>query len=126
MSKKESMNDMARKEWEKSGLKYSDISEAMFLRLVKILDETLRKNTSGINDLCVTMKPKKYAPVFKKDYRGGMREAYIYCRADYFTGREAISFNSDGFIGFCGWACTTTTEPFIEAFKIWIKELLEE
>ena len=116
----------ARKFWKDSLMEYTDIDESRFKRLVEILNETLRKNPAGIHDLCVTISPKKYAPIFKKDSRGGMTEAYIRCSSDYFTGREAISFNSNGFIGFCGWASETTTEPFVEAFTLWFKELLEE
>lgn len=119
------LTDLARENWARYDLQYSDINKENFLRLVKILDETLRKNPAGIHDLCVTISPKKYAPIFKKDSRGGMTEAYIRCSSDYFTGREAISFNSDGFIGFCGWASSVSSEPFAEAFMLWLNEILQ-
>ena len=120
------LTDNARKSWKDSLMEYTDIDESRFKRLVEILDETLRKNSTGIRELCVTNSPKKYAPIFKKDSRGGMKEAYIRCSADYFTGREAISFNSNGFIGFCGWASSVSSKPFAEAFTIWLNELLQE
>ena len=43
---------------------------------------------------------------------GGIESAFLSCDGSYFTGREAISFNSDGFIGFCGWADDKNSTPF--------------
>lgn len=34
-------------------------------------------------------------------------------------GREAVSFNSDGFIGFCGWADSKNTEVILTAVEEW-------
>lgn len=34
-------------------------------------------------------------------------------------GREAVSFNSDGFIGFCGWAGSKNTEVILTAVEEW-------
>lgn len=118
--------EKARQYWQKSSLKYSNIDESKFKRLVEILDEILRKKSTGIRELRVTNSPKKYAPIFQKDRNSKMKEAYIRCSADYFTGREAISFNSDGFIGFCGWASSVSSEPFAEAFMLWLNEILQE
>ena len=42
------------------------------------------------------------------------------------NGREAISFNSDGFIGFCGWADTQNSQPFLNAFRRWLTEYMLE
>lgn len=40
----------------------------------------------------------------------------------YFSGREAISFNEDGFIGIAGWADDTNVQPFLRAFHKWVCE----
>lgn len=45
------------------------------------------------------------------------------CSSDYFSGREAITFNGDGFIGFAGWACSNTVKPFTQAFKDWVDHI---
>lgn len=34
-------------------------------------------------------------------------------------GRESVSFNSDGFIGFCGWADSKNTEVILSAVEEW-------
>lgn len=55
---------------------------------------------------------------------GGIESAFLFCDGSYFTGREAISFNSDGFIGFCGWADDKNSMPFLFAFYRWVNEWL--
>ena len=56
---------------------------------------------------------------------GGIESAFLSCDGSYFTGREAISFNSDGFIGFCGWADDKNSTPFFVAFYRWVNEWLD-
>lgn len=56
---------------------------------------------------------------------GGIESAFLSCDGSYFTGREAISFNSDGFIGFCGWANDKNSIPFLVAFYRWVNEWLD-
>lgn len=48
--------------------------------------------------------------------------AYLFVSGFYFHGREAISFNPDGFIGFAGWADWCNTQPFLRAFRRWVLE----
>ncbi|WP_130811422.1 hypothetical protein [Olsenella sp. Marseille-P4559] len=52
----------------------------------------------------------------------GIQSAYLFVSGFYFHGREAISFNDDGYIGFAGWANGTTIQPFLRAFMRWISE----
>lgn len=63
----------------------------------------------------VTMSPRT----------GGIESAFLFCDGSYFKGREAISFNSDGFIGFCGWADDKNSIPFLVAFYRWVNEWLD-
>ena len=66
---------------------------------------------------------KKYQPEVRTAKEGpGIEAAFIRVSSNYFSGREAISFNEDGFIGFAGWAGGTTIKPFIRAFYRWITE----
>ena len=48
-----------------------------------------------------------------------IKEAYLFVNSYYFTQREAISFNKDGFIGFAGWAGDSNVKPICEAFLEW-------
>lgn len=53
---------------------------------------------------------------------GGIKSAFLRVSGFYFSGREAISFNGDGFIGIAGWADDTNVQPFLRAFMRWLKE----
>lgn len=53
-------------------------------------------------------------------FRDQVCEAYLRVDGPYFTNREAISFNSDQFIGFAGWATDKNVKPFISAFVEWV------
>lgn len=52
----------------------------------------------------------------------GICEAYLRVDGSYFQGREAISFNKDGFIGIAGWADRNNVQPFLRAFLLWLSE----
>ena len=58
------------------------------------------------------------------DRNGGVRLAEMRCRASYFGMREAITFNEDGFIGFCGWSDSKNEKPILRAFEIWLKDYM--
>ena len=53
-----------------------------------------------------------------------VRDAYIRVDGPYFEGREAISINPDGFVGFAGWADSRNERPFLCAFARWLDEWL--
>lgn len=60
---------------------------------------------------------KKYQPQINLAEDGvGIKSGF------YFQGREAISFNEDGFIGIAGWADDTNVQPFLRAFYRWVCE----
>lgn len=63
------------------------------------------------------------APVIKK-IRSTVC-AFLTVKGTYFNDREAISFNPDGFIGFCGWASSKNSEPFINGFVKWCDAVKE-
>lgn len=68
----------------------------------------------------------KFSPTVAMNSRtGGIESAFLFCDGSYFTGREAISFNSDGFIGFCGWADDKNSMPFLVAFYRWVNDWLD-
>lgn len=49
--------------------------------------------------------------------------AEIRCKAFYFDAREAVSFNTDGFIGFAGWADSENVQPVLAGFVDWVRAL---
>ena len=49
--------------------------------------------------------------------------AEIQCRSFYFNNREAVTFNTDGFIGFAGWADEKNIQPVLAGFAEWVKEI---
>lgn len=62
---------------------------------------------------------------FNYDYNndGAIKSVFIKVDAFYFEDREAISFNSNGFIGFCGWASSKNAVPIFIAFDKWLEYL---
>lgn len=77
-------------------------------------------------DLLMLMQPscrKKDAPrVVASKERKGIYEAYLRVDGRYWDGREAVSFNGDGFIGIAGWADDNNVQPFLRGFMRWLKE----
>lgn len=68
---------------------------------------------------------KQWQPRFETSEPGGhghITSAYLFVSGFYFKGREAISFNPDGFIGFAGWADGCNVQPFLRAFRRWVTE----
>ncbi len=62
----------------------------------------------------------------KKDIygsRGVTTAVSLHVSAHYFNRREAITFNSNGYIGFCGWADRINSQPIYSAFLEWCEEL---
>jgi hypothetical protein len=55
----------------------------------------------------------------KYNTNGTIKNCFLFVNSDNFTRRECISFNTDGFIGFAGWADDTNVKPMIEAFVDW-------
>lgn len=72
-------------------------------------------------ELCPSYR-KNHEPFISPNAAGGIKEAYLRCAGCYFAGREAVSFNADGFIGIAGWADSTNVQPFLRALMRWLKE----
>lgn len=120
---KDTVNEIARKRFAELGLTYKDIGSKEFYDLVNRLKEVLRQNEFTDLEMKVSTRLKKYAPKINFAKDGSIKSAFIRCDACYFTGREAISFNEDGFIGFAGWADTSNTKPFTTVFIKWAEDV---
>lgn len=111
-------SELARKYFKDLELDYSKIKESDLYKLREfMLDETYPlladKTYSMIKELTMDRKIKVK---FKREL---LIEAELYTNGSYFTRREAITFNEDGFIGLCGWASGCNRIPFINGFVKW-------
>lgn len=102
---------------------YHDITRRDVLVLAAILEHEL-----AIARACPDTRVMSELRLKKKlnddyDKEGHLKEAYLRCSGPYFKNREAISFNLDGFIGFCGWADSRNQRPFLNAFARWVEYL---
>lgn len=120
---KDTVNEIARKRFAELGLTYKDIGSKEFYNLIEKLNEILSENEFTYFKMKVTTRPKRYAPQINFAPDGSIKSAFIRCDAHYFTGREAISFNEDGFIGFAGWVDISNTKPFTTVFIKWAEDL---
>lgn len=64
----------------------------------------------------------KFQPEIYVSDCGGIGSAFLRVSGFYFSDREAISFNKDGFIGFAGWADDVNVQPFLRAFMRWLAD----
>lgn len=118
-------NQEARSYFMGHGLTYDDVTKPRFNKLVEILQKYLDKRNEEQSkiknknkkdytyqmDKCIYNKPTVKRPYMT---------AYIHVKVDNYSVREGISFNSDEFIGFAGWASTYNTVLFTDAFKEWV------
>ncbi len=112
----------ARKYFLDKGLSYHDITEGDILSLLMLLNREIKKsNKAGETSVSTMhMSSKIY---MKKRTNGTIIKCFLYINSHYFTQREAISFNEDGFIGFAGWADQGNINPLLRAFLRWCDDL---
>lgn len=115
-------NNEAREYFKNKGLTYDDITEGDILALVLLLNAEIKKANAAAETSVDTMHLSKKV-VMKKKPNGTITECYLFVNSHYYTQREAISFNRDGFIGFAGWADQGNTNPLLRAFLKWCDEL---
>jgi hypothetical protein len=101
-----------RNKFKESGLKYSDIGSREIAKLSNLLRDELYLN----NKFNLSVNPDIKC---KYDKNGSIISCFIYVNSNYFTKREAFSFNSEEFIGFCGWADRSNCIPFYNTFDKW-------
>jgi len=124
--------DKIRQEFIDNGVDYSDITQSDFFRLVSYVCEELElfnklldanPDMYGIRTMKLSTELKRNMPQCTT-FRNKFIKGFIKVDSHYFRGREAISFNEDGFIGIAGWASNTNEIPFIKAMKRWVEELI--
>lgn len=116
----------ARAYFDKKGLTYSDISCTDLGLLVTLLDKHFsrerRERIEARRPVCwqrVNGIRGEYEP------NGGVVYAIIAAKGESFTTTNAISFNRNGFIGFCGGVHLDDVQPVLAAFTEWCDELAD-
>lgn len=120
--------DEARAYFKNKGLTYDDVLLADLYHLQDLIDSKFLR--IRIDRLLDDHPPYwrrvnsakrfkgKFTPAYHEEY-GHLISAYMTASGAYFTCREVISFNPDGYIGFCGDADSENTQPVLEAFVEW-------
>lgn len=118
-------SENAREHFKTNGLTYVDINEGDICTLVMLLNKHIKQacknHQMSVDTMRMSQKIKS-----KFTANGKLTECYLFINSHYFTQRECISFNKDGFIGFCGWADEANTKPITAAFIEWCDSLIVE
>lgn len=112
----------AREYFKNAGLTYKDITEGDILTLIMLLNREIKKSNKMGETSVNTMTLSKRIDLKKKS-NGTIITCFLYVNSHYFERRECISFNADGFIGFCGWADVGNSNPILRAFREWVDVL---
>lgn len=111
-------NEEARECFKSKGLTYKNITSGDICTLVMLLNKHIKQackeNKMSVDTMHMSEKIKS-----KYSTSGKLKECYLFMNSHYFTRRECISFNKDGFIGFAGWADSRNTAPILQAFVEW-------
>lgn len=111
-------NEDCRKRFKEYGLTYDDVTDGDILMLVMLLNREIKKSVSSGEMSTDTMRLSDKR-IIKHKSNGTITECYLFMNSHYFTRRECISFNKDGFIGFAGWADEGNLNPIRRAFLEW-------
>lgn len=109
--------DKARKAYADAGFDHSILTKERLARLRKLVDTQLRQ-TEILRGTCRAPRTPKIKTTSQGSIYADMR-----CKSYYFDDRQAITFESDGFVGFAGWADSTNVQPFLKAFMDWLDEV---
>ncbi len=108
---KNKTTDYAREYFKKSEIVYEEITRREIDKLIEFIEIELKEHKH------FPMRLSKIVRFSRKGYDFG--QCYIYVNGSYFKKRQAISFEGEDWIGFCGWACSNNAQPFIIAFLNW-------
>jgi hypothetical protein len=112
--------EMGREAWARTGLQVGDLCASDLSDLRGRIDREMR--VSGLIRGSFRMEPR-----VRTRYAGGrLRIAELRCRSDYFTARQAITFEESGFVGFAGWADEVNVQPVLTAFIAWAYERVRQ
>lgn len=115
--------DDARAYFESKGLTYHSVTLPALRYLAVLLNEQFiqQKKERLQSQSSIYWERINDAKYYKGEYdeNGKLICAYLTGKGSYFSAREVISFNRNGFIGFCGEADDKNTAPVLTAFCKW-------
>ncbi len=114
----------AREKFKNLGLDYSLITKDDIFKLIDFLKIELKQSAKDGN-LEMQIKELRIS-YLNPSQKMGLKHAFISVESAYFDRRQGISFEENGFIGFCGWADGANHKPFLTAFDKWINWKLEQ
>lgn len=115
----------ARDYFKNKGLSYQKVDA----RDITVLGLFLKEEIEASNKSGETATGQlKFHPAFEVNLTedGVLKDCYLTVDDYYFDDRECISFNTDGFIGFAGWADQGNTNPILRAFLRWCDIVAEK
>lgn len=115
--------DEAREYFKKHALFYEDITSGDICVLIMMLNKSV-KTASEYGKTSVSNLRLSEKIEVKYNKNGSIKNCFLYVNGHSFVRRECISFNTDGFIGFAGWADESNVKPMIEAFIQWCDYLV--
>lgn len=116
--------DIAREVWGESGYDYSVLTENNLVELVHRIRINLDEHRQRFNMRIHYHRNGRPYNNYTKN--GRVIWVEITVDGDYFKDREGITFNSDGFVGFAGWASDSNCQPFVNAFTDWVNWMKTE
>lgn len=105
----------ARGAWEDSKLDYSVLTPGTLNSLITCINEDMI--ASGL--VRKTFRMRRLLNL-RRDSARDVCQAQLRCKGFYFDDREAVTFGSDGFIGFAGWADEQNVQPILTGFIRWV------
>ena len=115
-------HDEARQYFKDKGLTYDVLKPYTIDLLINIIqNEIMAMRKQDKDCILLRIKPHKYTA--KQLKTNNYENLGLLVDGTYFSSREAVTFNSDGFIGFCGWASGYNNKPFIDGFIKWCDDL---
>lgn len=104
--------DEARAAWSKKGLSLEDVTRSELMRLRSLINAEMIESDAVRS----TLRCKQ-----RWSLKNGFAD--LRCKAFYFEERQCITFESDGFVGFAGWADDTNIQPILRGFIKWLSSL---
>lgn len=99
-----------------TGLTYDVLTETTMRRLVRHIEADMK--ISGLMD--GTYRMRRTCAV---NTQASKPWAALRCKSYYFSDREAVTFNPDGYVGFAGWADDKNVVPVLTGFQRWCEEM---
>ena len=119
-------NDRVRQELMESGFDYGKLTDSSLNRLVLSIEQELGRFNASHPDMrmVIAYNRKSNKGYCKEGEDGSVTFARIGINGPYFTEREGVTFNDDGWVGIAGWASSENARPIINGIRRWMKEVM--